>query len=145
MNYTRSQLHERISDLSGQYRAAQENKRLTSEKRAEQDRLSELARQADEKADAQLAEVVQQMRDAKSQYAEAVEELIAPHQAAGFLGIAGADMPRAEAEAALAAALAEANAIDRFPNIFTEPADFQAQALQNGAERVEQAFNEATQ
>ena len=140
MTFTRSQLHERISDLSGQYRAAQENKRLTSEKRAEQERLSELARQADDKADAQLAEVVAQLRDAKASYADAVEELIAPHPAAGYLGLAGADMPRAEAEAVLA----EANQTDRFPNIFTEPADFQAQALQNGAERVEQAFNEAT-
>lgn len=77
MNYTRSQLHERISDLSGMLRAAQENKRQTSEKRKEDERLADLSRQADEKADALLADVVAQLREAKASYADAVEEIIA--------------------------------------------------------------------
>lgn len=78
MTYTRSQLHERISDLSGQYRAAQENKRLTSQKRAEDERLADLSRQADEKADGHLLEIAAQINEAKAQYAAAVDELIAP-------------------------------------------------------------------
>jgi hypothetical protein len=131
MTFTRSQLHERISDLSGQYRAARENKRLTSEKRAEQERLSELARQADEKADAQLADVVALLREAKASYADAVEEIIAPD----FVDAQAITTPEITAEEALRG----------FNSVFNQPADFQARALQNGAERIEQACNEATQ
>ena len=74
--YTRSQLHERITDLSGQYRAAQENKRLTSAKRAEEDRLADQARQADEKADEHIERVRQLIAEAKAEYASAVDEML---------------------------------------------------------------------
>ena len=73
MTLTRSQLHERITDLSGQYRAAQENKRLTSAKREEQERLTDLARQADEKADELLTHVRDLINGATTEYAGAVD------------------------------------------------------------------------
>lgn len=85
MKFTRSQLHERITDLSGQLRAAEENKRLTSAKRAEEERLADQARQADEKADEHLARVRSELRDAARDYGVAVEEMmgVCEEEAAG--------------------------------------------------------------
>lgn len=154
MTYTRSQLHERISDLSGSYKAALENKRLTSEKRAEQDRLSDLARQADEKADGHLLEIAAQINEAKAQYAAAVDELIAPGVPPEAHVISQAEMD--------ANCLHHGRSISSGPNgghvcdecggeyvlqfnsIFTEGADFQAQMLANGEAKLNQAFDEAT-
>lgn len=124
MNFTRSQLHERITDLSGMLRAAQENKRLTAEKRVEQDRLTALARQADEKADEQLADVIEQLRDANRQYADAVEEIIAPPAPAQFT-------------------TEEINAPGFWNPAAVEGADFQAQAIQNGMDRIGEALDAA--
>lgn len=95
MTLTRSQLHERITDLSGQYRAAQENKRLTSAKREEQERLTDLARQADEKADEHLARVRADVNAATIEYAGAVDEFLdGPAEIAGVIA-AVSDDPRA--------------------------------------------------
>ena len=125
MSFTRSQLHERISDLSGMLRAAQENKRLTAEKRVEQDRLTDLARQADEKADVQLADVIEQLRDANRQYAEAVEEIIAPPAPPRFTN-------------------EEINAPGFWNPAAVEGADFQAQVLAKSVENMNGAYDEAT-
>jgi hypothetical protein len=141
MSLTRSQLHERISDLSGMYKAAQENKRLASQKRAEDERFADLSRQADEKADGHLIDVAAQIREAQQEYSAAVEELIAVPGAP----IASEDGPEPE--------MIVAHGIDPwtegkgtpFNNIFTEGADFQAEALQNGLSRIEDAFNRSTQ
>lgn len=98
-------------------RAAQENKRLTSEKRIEQERLSDLARQADEKADAQLAVVVADLRDANAQYGAAVEEIITPQ---GDGGSSGAERA----------------------NVFNS--EFYNQTLANQESRMNGAYDEAT-
>lgn len=124
MNFTRSQLHERISDLSGMLRAAQENKRLTAEKRVEQDRLTALARQADEKADEQLVDVIEQLREANRQYAEAVEEIISP-----------------PTPAPAQFTTEEINAPGFWNPAVVEGADFHSQALQNGLDRIGEALD----
>lgn len=159
MNFTRSQLHERISDLSGMLRAAQENKRLTAEKRVEQDRLTALARQADEKADEQLVDVIEQLREANRQYADAVEEIISPParplftteeiNAPGFwnpAAVEGADFqaqtvseqgeswcPQHQCYHTLDACLEQLRD--------DAPTDFHSQALQNGLDRIGEALD----
>lgn len=126
MNFTRSQLHERISDLSGMLRAAQENKRLTAEKRVEQDRLTALARQADEKADEQLVDVIEQLREANRQYADAVEEIISPPAPGALLPVITTE---------------DINAPGFWNPAVAEGADFHSQALQNGLDRIGEALD----
>lgn len=128
MTYTRSQLHERISDLSGQYRAAQENKRLTSQKRAEDERLADLSRQADEKADGHLLEIAAQINEAKAQYAAAVDELIAPPEQTLGDAIMGQWQEPPPG----------------FNSIFTEGADLHSQLLAKSVENMNGAYDEAT-
>lgn len=135
MTYTRSQLHERISDLSGQYRAAQENKRLTSQKRAEDERLADLSRQADEKADGHLLEIAAQIHEAKAQYAAAVDELIAPAQEPL------ADLPDANPDLALDPI---SRAEHQYNSIFTEGADLHSQLLAKAEANMNGAYDEAT-
>lgn len=159
MTLTRSQIHERLGSLSGEIKAAREQKRLTAEDLANRQHEVTLAAQADEKASANVARLEQEARDLAMQYANEVDKLVgltaSDEQTAGeafdeavssergfaVLGVASA-MSREEAEAELA----RANETDRFPyhSVFTEPADFQAQALQNGEARMNAAFDEAT-
>lgn len=140
MTYTRSQLHERISDLSGQYRAAQENKRLTSQKRAEDERLADLSRQADEKADGHLLEIAAQIHEAKAQYAAAVDELIAPANV-DFGGTASPDLRTLDGQTY------ESNSSEvevAYNSIFTEGADLHSQLLAKAEANMNGAYDEAT-
>lgn len=152
MTLTRSQLHERISDLSGMYKAAQENKRLASQKRAEDERLADLSRQADEKADGHLLDVASQIREAQQEYSAAVEELIAvpapaPESEWSFLPsgapIDGPMVSKEESDKRLAEMPPQAAGL-LYNSIFSEPADFQAKALENGLARIHDALDRAT-
>lgn len=87
MTLTRFQIHERLGSLSGEVKAAHEQKRLTAETLAHQEREVTLARQADEKAEAQIVRLEQEALDLAAAYHETVKELI---------GIGG-DAPAAEA------------------------------------------------
>ena len=154
MTYTRSQLHERISDLSGQYRAAQENKRLTSQKRAEDERLADLSRQADEKADGHLLEIAAQINEAKAQYAAAVDEIIEPEKSAESAQIAADFITPDELRARYAGGASPDNpppigwqgtGAQTYNSIFTEGADLHSQLLAKAVENMNGAYDEATQ
>lgn len=161
MTYTRSQLHERISDLSGQYRAAQENKRLTSQKRAEDERLADLSRQADEKADGHLLEIAAQINEAKAQYAAAVDELIAPasrevdwgpdvgrevikdcpnHGRAISPGPSGGHI----CDECGGEYVTQISQLSQFNSVFLEPADLHSQLLAKAEANMNGAYDEAT-
>ena len=155
MTYTRSQLHERISDLSGQYRAAQENKRLTSQKRAEDERLADLSRQADEKADGHLLEIAAQINEAKAQYAAAVDELIAPASREVDWGPdvgrevieCGPNHGRAISPGPNGTHICNdcgGEYVPQYNSIFTEPADLHSQLLAKAEANMNGAYDEAT-
>lgn len=76
MTLTRFQIHERLGSLSGEVKAAHEQKRLTAETLAHQEREVTLARQADEKAEAQIVRLEQEALDLAAAYHETVKELI---------------------------------------------------------------------
>lgn len=76
MTLTRFQIHERLGSLSGEVKAAHEQKRLTAETLAHQEREVTLARQADEKAEAQIVRLEQEALDLAAAYHDTVKELI---------------------------------------------------------------------
>jgi uncharacterized protein YaiL (DUF2058 family) len=112
MTRTRYQIHERLSDLSGEWKAACENKRLTEGSKADAEKALALAVQADEKAQSHIDRLTQEAEDLKAEYAQSVDELIQ-----------GLTQPEPV-------------------NVFNS--EFYNSSLENGAAKVERAFNEAT-
>lgn len=116
MNLTFSQAVERAKDLSGAIKAARAHEADCAADHAAKLRIADIAAEAHEKATCICLEL------------EAEREALADHIAA-LVRKTGDDL---------------ADSPQAFNSVFSEPADFQAQALANGAERVTQAFEEAT-
>jgi len=149
MNYTLTQAIDRTKDLSGIIKAADEMERLTADTLGAKEHEVTLARQAHDKAIAAASA----LRDEREALAVHIAALVRCVGEAPPLAIE--DGPAPEMIVLDANLTAYASIMDEdgkpitsastFNNIFTEGADFQAQALQNGLSRIEEAFNRSTQ
>lgn len=118
MNLTLTQSFHRTQTLSGELKAAESALSDCEADANAKERIASIAAEAVEKAKAHLAALKQERED------------LAEHMAALVRKTGDAlELPEPESP---------------FWRGDLQGADFQAQALQNGAERVEQAFNEAT-
>jgi len=76
MNLTRFQIHERLGSLSGEIKAARENRKECAADLESKERLTSLARQALEKADQQITDLIEEADRLKAAYADAIDELV---------------------------------------------------------------------
>ena len=110
------QIKERVSCLSGEIKAAREAQGECRQARDDQKRLLDIAEQAVERADARVSDLEAE----RAQLAEQAREAI----------------------------LATGESVEAAPNgfvsVFSQPPDFQAEALANGEAKINQAFDEAT-
>ena len=148
MTDTRYQLHDRIDNLTGELRAAEEQDRLNADDLAAKEHSASLARQAKEKSEANIVRIRNAIRAAGSEYSAQVLELAGPP-----------DAPVAD-EAAPAAEFAGMTMIEAAAGLYpsppiaddieTEPCalpvefatDYQSSLYTNG---IDDAYTKATQ
>lgn len=128
MTDSRFQLHDRIDNLTGELKAAEEQDRLNADDLAAKEHASSLARQAKEKSEANITRIKSAIREAGQAYSEAVLALT------GTEGAPVADEAAPAVEFAWVGkrdTISETELREKFPN-----------AIFNGVDR---AFDEATQ
>ena len=142
MTLTKTQIFHRTESLSGEIKAAREAQSECRRALSDQERLTTIAAQAVERADARVLELEAERTDLAEQARAAILQVGDPPPLAE-------NGPDDRVECIV---LEPAHGIDPwtegkgtpFNNIFTEGADFQAEALQNGLSRIEEAFNRST-
>mgnify|MGYP000075288417 CR=1 FL=1 len=138
MNYTLTQAIDRAKDLSGLLKAARAHEVDCAADHSAKLRIAEIAAEAHEKAAAACVELEQEREALADHIAALVRKVGDPLEL---------DAPNAEFARPVVGTVNWKEGdimVDPYNSIFNEPADFQAQALQNGMDRIGEAFNEAT-
>ncbi len=146
MTLTKTQIFHRTDDLSGEIKAAREAQSECRNALADQERLTDIARQAVERADARVAALEAERADLAEQARLAILGVGEPPPLAENGPEDRVECEVVEPEAGLAL-YGEQGVVPRvqvFNAIFTECADVQAQALENGLSRISDAFDRAT-
>ena len=132
MTLTKTQIFHRTESLSGEIKAAREAQSECRRALSDQERLTTIAAQAVERADARVLELEAERTDLAEQARAAILQVGDPPP----LAENGPD-DRVEC-------IVVENVSDFWhPNV--EGADFQAEAMANGLSRIEEAFNRSTQ
>lgn len=160
MTLTKTQIFHRTESLSGEIKAAREAQSECRKALADQERLTHIAAQAVERADARVAELEAERAELAERAHAAILQVGDPPP------LADEDGPKPEMHVITQAEM-DANCLHhgrvislgpngghicdecggeyvlQYNSIFTEPADFQAQAMQNGLDRIGEIVDEA--
>lgn len=82
MSLTRFQIHERLSSLKGELKAAKELDRINADTLAAKEKEVSLARQAKEKSETSITRLEEEARSLATQYASSVDDMLSDDQEA---------------------------------------------------------------
>lgn len=144
MTLTKTQIFHRTDDLSGEIKAARTAQSECRLALSDQERLTAIAAQALERADARVAELEAERADLAEQARQAILQVGDPPPLAIEDGAAPEMIVLADCGHAAPCDAGGCTHAD-FWHPTVEGADFQAQALENGLSRITDAFNRSTQ
>lgn len=143
MTLTKTQIFHRTDDLSGEIKGAREAQSECRRALSDQERLTAIAAQAVERADARVAELEAERADLAEQARQAILQVGDPPPLAIEDGPAPEMLVVADDNARNVDGTPFVVGVSGLGSTFWNP-EYQDAALQNGADRVTEAFDRAT-